>query len=130
MDVLESQINNNDPVFQHNQAHNQALAAELRARLADARQGGDAKAHQRHQEQGKLPVRDRLERLLDPGAPFLELSPLAAQGLYGNEAPGAGMITSSPGRQSAGVAQLSASAVCRAMSIRMISSKLRPQEAG
>ncbi|MGB3062135.1 MAG: carboxyl transferase domain-containing protein, partial [Anaerolineae bacterium] len=93
MDVLESQINNNDPVFQHNQAHNQALAAELRARLADARQGGDAKAHQRHQEQGKLPVRDRLERLLDPGAPFLELSPLAAQGLYGNEAPGAGIVT-------------------------------------
>ncbi len=93
MDVLESQINNNDPSFQLNQAHNQALAAELRARLADARQGGDAKAHQRHQEQGKLFVRDRLERLLDPGAPFLELSPLAAQGLYGNDAPGAGIVT-------------------------------------
>lgn len=42
---------------------------------------------------GQLPVRDRLERLLDPGAPFLELSPLAAQGLYGNEAPGAGIVT-------------------------------------
>ena len=93
MDVLESQLNSRDPAFQLNQAHNETLAAELRARLADARQGGDAKAHQRHQEQGKLFVRDRLERLLDPGAPFLELSPLAAQGLYGNEAPGAGIVT-------------------------------------
>ncbi len=93
MDVLESQLNVTDPTFQLNQAHNQALATELRARLADARQGGDAKAHQRHREQGKLFVRDRLERLLDPGAPFLELSPLAAQGLYGNEAPGAGIVT-------------------------------------
>ena len=47
MDVLESQLSTSDPAFELNQAHNQALAAELRARLADARQGGDAKAHQR-----------------------------------------------------------------------------------
>ena len=55
-----------------------------------ARQGGGAKYLQRHREQGKLPVRERIDRLLDPGSPFLELSPLAAWDLYDNEAPGAG----------------------------------------
>src|SRR5688500_16874383 len=70
-----------------------ALVAELRERTASARQGGGAKYVQRHRDQGKLPVRDRIEQLLDPDAPFLELSPLAAWDLYGNEAPAAGVVT-------------------------------------
>ena len=59
----------------------QRLVAELRDRLSGARDGGGAKYVERHREQGKLPVRERIERLLDPGSPFLELSPLAANGI-------------------------------------------------
>ncbi|MBO0681855.1 MAG: methylcrotonoyl-CoA carboxylase [Candidatus Dormibacteraeota bacterium] len=69
------------------------LIAELERRLARARAGGDERARERHLARGKLLVRDRVERLCDPGAPFLELSPLAAEEMYGGEAPGAGMVT-------------------------------------
>ena len=69
------------------------LVAELNERLSAARAGGGPKAQQRHREQGKLPARERIERLLDPKAPFLELSPLAAYGIYENEAPSAGLVT-------------------------------------
>ncbi len=69
------------------------LLAELRARLTDARQGGGTKYLQRHRDQGKLPVRDRIERLLDPATPLLELSPLAAYDMYDNDAPCAGLVT-------------------------------------
>ena len=69
------------------------LVAELNERLSAARGGGAAKAQQRHREQGKLPTRERIERLLDPKAPFLELSPLAAYGMCENEAPSAGLVT-------------------------------------
>jgi 3-methylcrotonyl-CoA carboxylase beta subunit len=69
------------------------LAATLRERVAAVRIGGDIEARTRHVERGKLLVRDRIDRLLDPGSPFLELSPLAAWELYGNEAPGAGLVT-------------------------------------
>jgi 3-methylcrotonyl-CoA carboxylase beta subunit len=74
------------------QAH-VALVAELRERLARARLGGPPRARQRHVERGKLLPRDRVDALVDPSSPFLELSPLAATGLYGDEAPGAGIIT-------------------------------------
>ena len=70
-----------------------ALVAELRERTAAVRQGGGEKYLQRHREQGKLPARERITGLLDPGSPFLELSPLAAWDLYENEAPAAGIIT-------------------------------------
>src|SRR5262245_66428227 len=69
-----------------------ALAAELRARLAQVRRGGDERARARHVERGKLLVRDRIDRLLDPGAPFLELSPLAAHDLSDDVAPAAGTV--------------------------------------
>src|ERR1043165_7713132 len=69
------------------------LVAGLRARIDRARQGGDERSVKRHRDQGKLLVRDRLERLLDPGSPFLELSPLAADDVYEDEAPGAGLVT-------------------------------------
>src|ERR671929_878453 len=69
------------------------LAAELRERLADVRRGGDEKARARHVERGKMLVRDRVDGLLDPGSPFLELSPLAAYELYDDVVPAAGIVT-------------------------------------
>ncbi|HEY3895220.1 MAG TPA: carboxyl transferase domain-containing protein [Pseudonocardiaceae bacterium] len=70
-----------------------ALVADLRERLGQARLGGPVSARERHVERGKLLPRDRVEQLLDPSTPFLELSPLAATGMYGGQAPGAGIIT-------------------------------------
>ncbi|WP_037576234.1 carboxyl transferase domain-containing protein [Phaeacidiphilus oryzae] len=69
------------------------LAADLRARLARVRLGGGERARARHTSRGKLLPRDRVDTLLDPGSPFLELSPLAAEGLYDGDAPAAGLIT-------------------------------------
>ena len=93
MDVLESLINPGDEKFQSNRVYNEQLAAELRERMALVRQGGGEKYQQRHREQGKLFVRDRIDRLLDTGSPFLELSALAAWDIYENGAPGAGIVT-------------------------------------
>ncbi len=69
------------------------LVAELRERLATARQGGSESARRKHTDRGKLLVRDRVDRLLDPGSPFLELSPLAAYDMYGGGVPSAGIVT-------------------------------------
>jgi 3-methylcrotonyl-CoA carboxylase beta subunit len=69
------------------------LSAELRERLATVRQGGDAAARERHVGRGKLLPRERVDRLLDPGSPFLELSPLAAYELYDDPVPAAGIVT-------------------------------------
>jgi 3-methylcrotonyl-CoA carboxylase beta subunit/propionyl-CoA carboxylase len=93
MDVLQSRLRSDDPAFSDNRARMQQLVDELRVRLATARQGGGDRAVERHRAQGKLPVRERIDALLDPGSPWLELSPLAAWGLYDNEAPGAGLVT-------------------------------------
>ncbi len=70
-----------------------ALADELRAKLARAALGGPEASRERHTARGKLLPRDRVARLLDEGSPFLELSPLAADGMYGDDSPGAGIIT-------------------------------------
>jgi 3-methylcrotonyl-CoA carboxylase beta subunit len=67
------------------------LVTQLKAELARAREGGAGR--ERHAEQKKMFVRDRVDALIDPGSPFLELSPLAAHGMYGGEAPGAGLVT-------------------------------------
>jgi acetyl-CoA carboxylase carboxyltransferase component len=91
--ALDSHINPADPTFQTNRQRMEQLVAELRDRMARARDGGGQKYLQRHREQGKLPVRDRIERLLDRGSPFLELSALAATGMYDDEAPAAGIVT-------------------------------------
>jgi 3-methylcrotonyl-CoA carboxylase beta subunit len=69
------------------------LVAELRERLALVRRGGSETARKRHTDRGKLLVRDRVDRLLDPGSPFLELSPLAAYGMYDDAVPSAGIVT-------------------------------------
>jgi acetyl-CoA carboxylase carboxyltransferase component len=90
---IESRLRPDDPEFLENRRHHQALADELRARLARVRKGGGEKAQARQREQRKLFVRERVDRLLDPGSPFLELSPLAASGLYEDEAPAAGIVT-------------------------------------
>jgi 3-methylcrotonyl-CoA carboxylase beta subunit len=79
--------------FARNQSAHRALVAELRDRLRRTSLGGPEAARRRHIERGKLLPRDRVYRLLDPGSPFLELSPLAAGGMYGDECPGAGIIT-------------------------------------
>ncbi len=90
--VLDSRISPDSEAFRANAAHNRALAEELRARVAAAGRGGSDKARDRHVARGKLLPRDRVERLIDPGSPFLEIGQLAAGGMYRDEAPGAGMI--------------------------------------
>ena len=93
LDRLESHVDVSSEEFRKNHDRMSALVTELRDRRASVRQGGGEKYIQRHREQGKLPARDRIGKLLDPGSPFLELSPLAAWDLYDNEAPAAGIIT-------------------------------------
>src|SRR5499427_9652114 len=93
MERLESHLDTNSDEFKANAKHHRALAAELEQRLAAVRQGGGAESVKRHTSRGKLFVRERVERLLDPGTAFLELSPLAATGMYGDDAPCAGIVT-------------------------------------
>ncbi len=93
MDQLESRIRPDSAEFQKNRERRAALVAELKERTEAARQGGGERYLQRHRSQGKLPVRERIDRLLDPGSPFLELSALAASGMYDGEAPSAGLVT-------------------------------------
>ena len=93
MAVLQSRLDPSSAEFAANREHNLALVAELRARLAQVKQGGGHDAVRRHRARGKLLARERIERLLDPGTPFLELSPLAANGMYDDEAPAAGILT-------------------------------------
>jgi 3-methylcrotonyl-CoA carboxylase beta subunit len=90
---LSSRADPADEAYQKNAAEHAALAADLRRRLAAVRPGGPERARQRHTSRGKLLPRDRVDTLLDPGSPFLELSPLAADGLYDGDAPAAGIIT-------------------------------------
>ncbi|MBI3688739.1 MAG: methylcrotonoyl-CoA carboxylase [Actinobacteria bacterium] len=91
--VLRSRLDPASAVSRHQAAQHAELLADLRSRLAAARLGGSETARARHLARGKLLPRQRVDALLDPGSPFLELSPLAATGLYGDEAPAAGIIT-------------------------------------
>src|SRR5205809_740431 len=93
MEPLESHLDTASAEFAANRTQLQRLVDELNQRLAAAREGGGAKYVARHREQGKMPVRERIAALLDPDTPFLELSPLAANGMYEKEAPAAGIIT-------------------------------------
>jgi len=93
MPVIETQINPRSQAFVDNAAAMQALVDDLREKLRQTAQGGSESARAKHLSRGKLLPRDRVERLLDPGTPFLELSPLAAHDVYDNDAPGAGLIT-------------------------------------
>ena len=96
MPVLKSRLDPASADARANADAMTALVAELRERqdrVAGRGAGGDETSIQRHRERGKLPVRERIDRLLDPGTAFLELSPLAAGGMYGDEAPSAGIVT-------------------------------------
>jgi 3-methylcrotonyl-CoA carboxylase beta subunit len=90
---LKSAIDTNSEAFKKNFAHHKALADQLRTRTAEIALGGPEDSRARHVKRGKLLPRERVERLLDPGAPFLEIGALAAYDLYNGEAPGAGLIT-------------------------------------
>jgi acetyl-CoA carboxylase carboxyltransferase component len=91
--AIESRVNPSNPEFRANRAHNLALVADLRARLAQVKLGGGPEAVHRHVARGKLLARDRIDCLIDPDSPFLELSPLAAGGMYDDDAPSAGIVT-------------------------------------
>ena len=89
---IDSKIATDSEEFRARAAHNRDLAAKLRADVAEAAKGGAEKHRQRHLDRGKLLPRDRVERLLDPGSPFLEIGQLAACDMYEGEVPGAGII--------------------------------------
>ncbi len=96
MAVLTSRVDAKSDHAHANAESMRALVDELRAKtrsLTERGAAGDERSIARHRERGKLPVRERIDRLVDPGAPFLELSPLAANGMYDDEAPGAGIVT-------------------------------------
>src|SRR5215470_17792957 len=107
MAVLESRVDPSSPEFLANRDHNLRLVEDLRERLRRVHRGGGEEAVRRHRARGKLLARERIERLVDANTPFLEFSPLAATGMYDDEAPSAGMVTgigSVEGRQVAVVA--------------------------
>jgi acetyl-CoA carboxylase carboxyltransferase component len=93
MDRLASHVDPGSVTFRQNRDRMAALVAELRERTAQVRQGGGEKYLQRHRDQGKMPVRERIAQLLDPASPFLEFSALAAWDLYDGDAPSAGIVT-------------------------------------
>ena len=92
MPALASKLSPRSEEFKANAAAMRALVADLHAKLAQIVQGGGEAARAKHLARGKLLPRDRVEMLLDPDTPFLEVAPLAAQGMYKGDAPGAGLI--------------------------------------
>jgi acetyl-CoA carboxylase carboxyltransferase component len=93
MEVLRSRLDRTGADFRENQKHYESLEAGLAERLRAVSRGGPDDAVRRHRERGKLLPRERITRILDPDAPFLELSPLAAFGMYDDEVPSAGIVT-------------------------------------
>ena len=93
MDAIVSSLEPDSAAARQNVAHHRKLAEELRERTAAAAEGGGGKYRERQHDQGKLLVRDRIDRLIDDSSPLLELSPLAADGLYDGRAPCAGIVT-------------------------------------
>ncbi|HEY6235263.1 MAG TPA: carboxyl transferase domain-containing protein [Candidatus Elarobacter sp.] len=93
MSLLATRIDNRSEDYDRNAAAMAALVDDLRAHLARVRGGGGPVAVDRHRKRGKLTARDRIDRLVDAGTPFLELSALAATGMYGDDAPAAGLVT-------------------------------------
>jgi 3-methylcrotonyl-CoA carboxylase beta subunit len=93
MAILDSPADTTSLEFRTNAAQMRALVEDLNRRRAEAALGGPARARERHAARGKLLPRERVVRLIDPGTPFLELSPLAANGMYEDAIHGAGLIT-------------------------------------
>ncbi|MCA8944440.1 MAG: methylcrotonoyl-CoA carboxylase [Planctomycetes bacterium] len=92
-EVLKSQIQTGSSEFQENRDHHLGLAGEVQAAVDRVREGGSPSSVERHHARGKLLPRERIDRIVDPGSAFLELSPLAAHGMYDDAAPGAGIVT-------------------------------------
>jgi len=90
---LQSQIDVRSAEFSANVASMEAIVADLREKLQNVAHGGPVRAVEKHRSRGRLLARERIDLLLDPGAPFLELSALAAHGMYGDEVPAAGIVT-------------------------------------
>lgn len=93
MNRIETKINTRSDDFKSNRESMLKVVAQLRERLEKVKQGGPPQHVERHKKRGKLTARERIEGLLDPGTPFLELNPLAAYDLYNNDAPSAGVVT-------------------------------------
>src|SRR5690348_3421140 len=93
MPVIPTAVDSKSETFRGNAAHLRKLTDELKTLLARTAEGGGAKAREKHVARGKLLPRERIRALLDPGSPFLEISPLAAHGMYDGAAPAAGIIT-------------------------------------
>jgi acetyl-CoA carboxylase carboxyltransferase component len=91
--VLATKVERESDAFDARRTRMEALVAELRERTAQIARGGGEKALERHRSRGKLTARERIDRLVDPGAAFLELSALAAWDMYDGDAPGAGIVT-------------------------------------
>ena len=93
MTTIVSQADPGSDAFATNTAFNRDLVKTLRDRIAHTTAGGPERLRIRHRERGKHLVRDRIDRMIDPGTAFLELSPLATWGQYGNDVPAAGIVT-------------------------------------
>ena len=93
MTTIKTQIDIRSEDYEANATQMQGLVAELKQRLASTSEGGGERAREKHLGRGKMLPRERIRTLLDPGSPFLELSPLAANGMYDDAAPAAGIIT-------------------------------------
>src|SRR5260221_12989084 len=93
MDRIESRLNTNSDEFRRNRDAMDSLVKQLRGEIERVRQGGPASGRERHVARGKMLARDRVKKLLDPGSPFLELSPLAAHKMYDDDSPSASIIT-------------------------------------
>ena len=93
MNTIRTKHNSTSSESISNRSFNTKIVKELREKIAKSSQGGRPELITRHQERGKLLARDRIEELIDTDTPFLEFSPLAANGLYGDEVPSAGIVT-------------------------------------
>lgn len=92
-ELIESHIQSSSSEFKENSASLKELTQAFKEEVAKVKQGGGANSVEKHRKRGKLPPRERIEKILDPNSPFLEFSTLAAHGMYNNDAPGAGMVT-------------------------------------
>src|SRR5271166_988120 len=93
MPAIETALDARSSTFRANKARMDDLVSQLRQEVDRIREGGGPQARQRHLARNKLLPRDRIRALIDPASPFLELSQLAAHGLYGGDVPAAGLIT-------------------------------------
>jgi 3-methylcrotonyl-CoA carboxylase beta subunit len=93
MDVLNTSIDKNSELYQANYAFNKELSITLKSKVEKIKLGGDEVSVKKHKSRNKLLARERIGKILDNGSPFLELSPLAAEGVYKEDVPGAGIVT-------------------------------------